>query len=102
MLALTDIASFFPEEVRDRERGMLREYLQYLILSSIYTSKYASRLVFLGGTCLRIAYNTKRFSEDLDFDSRGLTEEEFALLSEHVASALRHTGLEVETRVIYK
>lgn len=102
MLTLSDIAQFFPEEVRTREKGMLREYLQYMILSSIYTSKYASKLVFLGGTCLRIAYNTKRFSEDLDFDNRGMTEDEFALLGEHIVSSLRHIGVEAEMRVVYK
>jgi len=47
MLTLTDIAQFFPTEVRTRERGILREYLQYLILASIYTSKYRDKLVFL-------------------------------------------------------
>lgn len=102
MLTLSDIAQFFPEEVRTREKWMLREYLQYIILSSIYTSKYSSKLVFLGGTCLRIAYQTKRFSEDLDFDNRGMSEDEFALLWEHIVSSFRHIGIEAEMRVVYK
>ncbi len=45
----------------------IREYLQILILKSIYHSKYGSVISFMGGTCLRICYDLKRYSEDLDF-----------------------------------
>lgn len=45
----------------------MREYLQILVLKSIYHSKWGRALSFLGGTCLRICYDLKRFSEDLDF-----------------------------------
>lgn len=44
-----------------------REYLQVMILKSIYHSKYSASLSFMGGTALRICYDTKRFSEDMDF-----------------------------------
>lgn len=44
-----------------------REYLQVLVLKSIYHSKWGNSLSFMGGTCLRICYDVKRFSEDLDF-----------------------------------
>lgn len=47
--------------------NLIREYLQVVILRSVYHSKYAGSLSFMGGTLLRICYNMKRFSEDLDF-----------------------------------
>lgn len=45
----------------------IREYLQILILKSISHSKFGGCLAFMGGTSLRICYDLKRFSEDLDF-----------------------------------
>lgn len=47
--------------------NLVREYLQILILKSIYQSKFGRGLSFVGGTCLRICYDLKRYSEDLDF-----------------------------------
>lgn len=44
-----------------------KEYLQYIFLNSI--SKYADDFVFKGGTCLRIAFELERASEDLDFNA---------------------------------
>lgn len=47
--------------------NQVREYLQVVILKAIYQSKYGRGLSFCGGTCLRICYALKRYSEDLDF-----------------------------------
>lgn len=44
-----------------------RDYMQHLILR--HTARRS--LVFKGGTCIRIAYHSPRYSEDLDFDARG-------------------------------
>ncbi len=44
-----------------------KEYLQYIFLEAI--SKYGDKVVFKGGTCLRICYGLERASEDLDFSS---------------------------------
>ncbi len=48
-------------------RNLLREYLQVLIISYIYSSKKYKKLFFYGGTCLAHCYNLPRLSEDLDF-----------------------------------
>ncbi|MBI3534386.1 MAG: nucleotidyl transferase AbiEii/AbiGii toxin family protein, partial [Deltaproteobacteria bacterium] len=45
----------------------IREYIQTIILKIIFQSKYGSALSFMGGTALRICYNIKRYSDDLDF-----------------------------------
>lgn len=102
MLTLADITGFFPSMVHTRTRGMLREYLQYLILSSIYTSRYRNKLVFLWGTCLRIAYASQRFSEDLDFDNRGMTESDFTDLGEIIARDLGKYGIDAEIKMAFK
>ncbi|PIS23401.1 hypothetical protein COT49_00315 [candidate division WWE3 bacterium CG08_land_8_20_14_0_20_40_13] len=46
----------------------LREYLQIVFLNALYESEEALKVDFKGGTCLRIMYNSPRFSEDLDFN----------------------------------
>jgi hypothetical protein len=52
-------------------RSMIKEYLQCKVLEIIYRSPYQSRLVFIGGTRLRLLNGFRRFSEDLDFDIIG-------------------------------
>lgn len=44
-----------------------KEYLQYIFLNAI--SRYSEKIVFKGGTCLRICYGLERASEDLDFST---------------------------------
>lgn len=51
--------------------NLLREYLQVMALKIIYQSKEGNKLVFGGGTALRICHNLPRYSEDLDFELVG-------------------------------
>ena len=51
------------------ELNIVREYCQHLFLSSLCQFKEASKILFKGGTALRIIYQSPRFSEDLDFSS---------------------------------
>ena len=102
MLSLKEIKSFYPESLQLFERFILREYLQYKILEIIFESPFASKLTFLGGTCLRIVHNNNRFSEDLDFDNFQLTEMEFKKISAHVKSELERLGYKVDLRNVMK
>lgn len=52
-------------------RAMIKEFLQCKVLEFIYRGPFADRLIFLGGTKLRLMNNFRRFSEDLDFDLNG-------------------------------
>lgn len=52
-------------------RSMIKEYLQCKALEMIFRGPFQSRLVFIGGTRLRLINGFRRFSEDLDFDLRG-------------------------------
>jgi len=49
-------------------RNLLKEVLQIYTLNFVYTSAYADKFLFKGGTCLRFCFDLPRLSEDLDFD----------------------------------
>lgn len=102
MLSLQEIEKYYPKNVRKFKRNILCEYLQYKILQIVFSSKYAGKLSFLGGTALRIVHSNTRFSEDLDFDNFGLKEKEFDEISSTVKKQLELDGYEVEIRNIHK
>jgi len=51
------------------EENLVREYCQHLFLSYFYKKIGSEKIVFKGGTALRIIFNSPRFSEDLDFSA---------------------------------
>ena len=103
MLRLSEIAHYYPENLRGFQRFIIREYLQYKILQIVFdNTNYADKLCFLGGTCLRLVHQNTRFSEDLDFDNFDLSEEDFANISSDIASSLSKEGYEVEIRNVLK
>lgn len=101
MINLSEITSQFPEYVHADKLGMVREYLQYKILEIVFNHEVSSKLVFIGGTALRIAYNTQRFSEDLDFDNKGLTLEDWNQFGEDLLRTIRLElpNAEIDSRV---
>lgn len=101
MIDLDFIRSFFPQAIASDsrfQRYMLKEYLQLLILDRLANSPYAGRLCFIGGTNLRLIQGIDRFSEDLDFDCKDLSEEEFRTMTDGIVKYLQQNGLAVETR----
>lgn len=52
-------------------KNISREYIQNLFLRSFYTKDGSENFLFKGGTALRIAFKSPRFSEDLDFSGYG-------------------------------
>jgi len=44
-----------------------REYWEVIFLNRLFESRTGKDLIFKGGTALRLAYGSPRFSEDLDF-----------------------------------
>ena len=49
------------------ESIVAREYFQILFLNELYSRPFSDDIFFKGGTCIRLVYHGKRFSEDLDF-----------------------------------
>jgi hypothetical protein len=102
MLNFDDVLSAYPQRLRVFRENLLKEYLQYRILDIIYGSSYADRLVFMGGTAIRIAHQGMRFSEDLDFDNRGLEEEDFGSVPDIVRRELTLDGYQVVIKNVFK
>lgn len=50
-----------------RYRNAIFEVNQQIILAGLYNGGFFDKAAFYGGTCLRIFYGLKRFSENLDF-----------------------------------
>lgn len=80
---------------------IVKELLHYDILLALSRSEMGRRLVFQGGTALRLCYGGQRYSEDLDFVCGHDASEPFeldevmSLLREHV---VQRYGLEVEVK----
>jgi predicted nucleotidyltransferase component of viral defense system len=52
---------------REEKFNVAREYLQILVLKILSDAQAYQSMSFLGGTALRIIYQLRRYSEDLDF-----------------------------------
>ena len=77
MIDMEYIRGFYPPYIAQNagmQKHMLKEYVELLALEWIAGSPYAAKLVFIGGTNLRLIQGIDRFSEDLDFDCKGLRE----------------------------
>lgn len=80
--------------------NIIREYLQVLILKAIYRSKYGGNLSFMGGTCLRICHDLKRYSEDLDFTlDKKAPKYSFQELNQIIETFLKNTDFEVDSKI---
>lgn len=102
MLDLRQIISYFPPFLHYHQKSILREYLQYKLLEAIYSSHFAKSLIFMGGTSIHIVHGSTRFSEDLDFDNRGLSPSEFQNLSDFLQQQMQREGFLVQKKVIIK
>ncbi len=49
------------------QEQIVREEYVVIILKQLFESELGKSFVFKGGTALRLAYGSPRFSEDLDF-----------------------------------
>ncbi len=102
MINLNNIIQQYPPKLHNFPKAILREYLQYKILASIFSSPLSKKLCFIWWTALRIWHNSQRFSEDIDFDNRWLTVEEFEKLTKVVEQELLLEWYEVEIKHVYK
>jgi len=101
MMRLELIKNFFPQGIRENttfQKYMLKEYIQLLILDFLSTTPYIKKIAFIGGTNLRLVKGIDRFSEDLDFDCKDFSKEEFMEMTDAVINFLKRDGLRVEVR----
>ena len=77
-----------------KTRGVLREYLQVLMLKELYRLEVGKKLFFTGGTYLRLIHRARRFSEDLDFNAARLTKAGFENILRKIAPAIKKEGID--------
>lgn len=101
MIDLKYIFGFFPSHLRNNPiyaKHMLKEYVQLMVLDYLSTKPYVKKLAFIGGTNLRLLKGIDRWSEDLDFDCRDMTREEFLEMTDCVVEFLQRSGLDAQPR----
>lgn len=101
MIQLEQIKNYFPAELRNNalfQKQILKEYIQLLILDFLSTTPYIGKIVFIGGTNLRLVKGIDRFSEDLDFDCKDLSKDEFYEMTNAILIFLLRNGLRAEVR----
>lgn len=101
MIQINDLQNYYPPLVRDDpnfNRYMLKEYIQLLILDYLSATSWIRKITLIGGTCLRLLKGIDRFSEDLDFDCKDLSKEEFLRMTDDILQLLHRNGFNVEPR----
>src|SRR6056297_460942 len=101
MINLDLIKQYFPGYLQNNtafQKYFLKEYIQLMILEHLSNTSYIQKITFIGGTNLRLVKGIDRFSEDLDFDCKKLTEEEFIRMSDDVLTFLQRSGFNVVAR----
>lgn len=101
MINIDLIKNYFPKQIQENSvyhKYMLKEYIQLLILDYLSTTSYVRKIAFIGGTNLRLVKGIDRFSEDIDFDCKDLSEEEFIKMTDDILLFLEQNGYRVETK----
>ena len=101
MIQLEQIKEYFSPYLSESpsfQKYMIKEYIQLLILDYLSSTKWVTKLTFIGGTYLRLAKGIDRFSEDIDFDCKNFSEEEFYLMTDDILQYLKRFGFKIETR----
>lgn len=76
--------------------NVAKEYFQHVFLSELYREKNSEKLLFKGGTALRIVYGSPRFSEDLDFNGVGISVAQIEGVVESVLVNMEAHGIKTE------
>jgi predicted nucleotidyltransferase component of viral defense system len=101
MISFERIKDYYPASMAENavfQKHILKEYVQLLTLDYLSATEHIRKMTFIGGTNLRLTKGIDRFSEDLDFDCKDFTEEEFLRMSDDVLTFLRRSGFNVKAR----
>lgn len=67
MKVFDQMLSRYTWQTRDEQLNALHEVMQQIALAGLYRGGFFDKAAFYGGTCLRMFYGIRRFSEDMDF-----------------------------------
>lgn len=101
MIQIEQIKNFYPGHLKDNivfQKYILKEYILLLILDYLSTTVFIRKITFIGGTSIRLTKGIDRFSEDLDFDCKSFSKDEFTKLTEGVIKFLGNNGLQVKIK----
>ena len=101
MIDLTYIRGFYPPQIANNancQKHLLKEYIELMAMEWLAQSIYSAKITFIGGTNLRLIHSIDRFSEDLDFDCKNLSHDDFIQMTDGLIRYLSLQGLQVETR----
>lgn len=101
MIHIEQIRNYFPVQIRGNssfDKHMLKEYLQLMILDYLSSTPSIQKMALIGGTNLRLVKGIDRFSEDLDFDCKDLSKDEFIEMTNGVIQFLERSGLRVDAK----
>ena len=77
------------QQLTNQRLTVEKEIFHQDILRLINSTELSTRLVFMGGTCLRLCYGSERLSEDLDFSTpHEISEQEALQLSKTIKDGL--------------
>ena len=88
----------FTDQAQTSIQNVVREYCQHLFLSYLYKQPGSEKLLFKGGTALRIVFHSPRYSEDLDFTGIKITQREVEELFTDTLANIEKTGIHVEVK----
>ncbi len=101
MINPSQLKAFFPPNVSEQQvlhKYMVKEYLHMLLMEFLASTPFIRQLAFIGGTNLRLSKGINRFSEDLDFDCKDLSEAQFVDMTDQMVVFLKNNGYRVETK----
>ncbi|GHT40047.1 hypothetical protein FACS189437_05050 [Bacteroidia bacterium] len=101
MIRIEQIINYFPPLVRDNadaKKHILKEYIELMVLDFLSKTPYIRKLVFIGGTNLRLVKGIDRFSEDLDFDCKNVSKQEFIEMTDEIIRFLNRFGLNAQPK----
>ena len=90
---------FTPGMSVNQKLNVTREFLQILSLKIINEKKFFNEIAFVGGTALRILYDIKRFSEDLDFSLIRKQKYDFGNIHKELLRSFHLNGLPLEAKM---
>ena len=95
MIDISYINGYFPPHLASNaafQKHILKEYIQLMVLDYLADTPYIGKLAFIGGTNLRLIKGIDRFSEDLDFDCKNLSEPEFMEMTDGIVVFLKNSA----------
>lgn len=101
MIDLDYIRNFYPTHIANNinfRKHLIKEHIELMALDYLASTDHLRKLCFIGGTNLRLIKGIDRFSEDLDFDCKGIDEDEFLKITDDVITFFRRNGLNTEPR----